>query len=83
MFVLGKAAYEPIGAQNKALSRMYTACTEPCIQDIVLDSFQSTNSSLCILIAIAFEMGLDCPDIRRIIHWSSPDNIMYMQEIGK
>ena len=42
MSVLGKAAYEPIGAQNKAQSRMvdmYTACTEPCIQDIVLDHF--------------------------------------------
>ena len=79
MSVLGKAAFEPIGAQNKALFRMvdmYTACTEPCIQDIVLDRFQSTNSSLRILIAtIAFGMGLDCPDIRRIVHRGSPDNI--------
>ena len=29
-------------------------------------------------------MGLDCPDIGRIIHWGSPDNIeMYMQERGR
>lgn len=85
---LGKEAYEPMGAPNKALSRMVdmnTVCTEPCIQEIILDRFQSTNSSLRILVAtIAFGMGLDCPDIRRIIHWGSPDNIeMYMQEIGR
>ena len=64
---------------------MNTACTEPCVKKIILkiilDCFQSTN----ILVAtIAFGMGLDCPDIRRIIHWSSPDNIeMHMQEIGR
>ena len=66
MSVLGKAAYEPIGANNKPLSRMvemYTACTEPCIQDIVLDRFQSTNSwhytkQQQLLLEC---MGLDCP----------------------
>ena len=32
---------------------------------------------------IAFGMGLDCPDVRRIIHWGrSGDMKQYVQETG-
>ena len=43
------------------------------------------NSKLLIIVAtVAFGMGLDCPDVRRIIHWGPPEDIeMYLQETGR
>lgn len=39
----------------------------------VLKSFTAIGSQLKIVIAtITFGMGIDCPDIQRVIHWVSP-----------
>ena len=45
----------------------------------------NTKSCLRIVIAtIAFGMGIDCADIRQIIHWGVPaDAEMYVQESGR
>ena len=45
----------------------------------------TTQSSLRIVIAtVAFGMGIDCPDVRQIIHWGIPaDAEMYVQESGR
>ena len=45
----------------------------------------TTQSSLRIVIAtvVAFGMGIDCPDVRQIIHWGIPaDAEMHVQESG-
>lgn len=51
----------------------------------VLDVFCQRNSKLRLLFAtVAFGMGVDCPDIRRIIHWGIPDSLeCYAQETGR
>lgn len=51
----------------------------------VLMSFTSLASTTRVVIATSsFGMGIDCPDIRKVIHWGTPENIeQYVQEIGR
>lgn len=48
----------------------------------VLKLFSECNGKLRLIIATtAFGMGIDCPDIRRIIHWGTPATLEeYVQE---
>ncbi len=50
-----------------------------------IKEFTRNESVLCIVIAtIAFGMGLNCPNIRRVIHWGPPGDIeSYIQETGR
>ena len=47
--------------------------------------FSKVNGKIRLVIATtAYGMGVDCPDIRRIIHWGSPCTIEeYVQETGR
>ena len=37
-----------------------------------------------VVATIAFGMGLDSPNVHKIIHWGAPDKIaMYIQETGR
>ena len=47
--------------------------------------FCNLSSHLRIVVAtIAFGMGLNCPNVRRIIHWDPPGDIeSYLQETGR
>ena len=64
---------------------MFTACTEKNVKDTIIHNFVQTDSPLRVVIAtVAFGMGLDSPNIRRIIHWGPPADIeSYMQETGR
>ena len=40
-----------------------------------MQSFVSSDTKVCVLFGTtAFRMGIDCPDIRQIIHWGVPNN---------
>ena len=85
---LGKAISEPEGYPNHAELRivdMFTACTHPTVKNTILRQFQKPDSSLRVIVATAaFGMGLDCPNVRHIIYWGSPNNVeTYMQETGR
>lgn len=64
---------------------MYTACTHPTVKETILQSLLDSNGTLRIIVAtIAFGMGLDCPNIRRVIHWGPSGDIeSYLQETGR
>ena len=85
---LGKGKTEPPGLPDLACFRvvdMFTACTHVEVKNSILDSFRDPSSHLRVIIAtVAFGMGLDCPNVRRIIHWAPPDDVeSYLQETGR
>ena len=51
----------------------------------VLLSFTVCASKLRLVIATsAFGLGIDCPDMRRVMHWGLPSNLEeYVQETGR
>ena len=64
---------------------MYTqACTTTVHQNI-LKSFTTPSTPLRLVIATSsFGMGIDCSDIRHVIHWSAPADVeTYVQEMGR
>ena len=77
---------EPPGAPDLSRFRlvdMFSHCTHESVKTTIITQF-TTNSPLRIVVAtIAFGMGINCPDVRQIIHWGVPDDPeMYIQESG-
>ena len=64
---------------------MYTARTHPSVKEAILAAFTDCKSPLRVVIAtIVFGMGLDCPNIRKVLHWGVPSDIeSYVQETGR
>ena len=86
---LGKEMMEPIGTcrdlQEYRLIDMFSSCTHPSVKNSILQSLPDCHSTLRVVVAtIAFGMGLDCPNIRRVIHWGPSSDIeQYLQETGR
>lgn len=85
---LGSDFLYPSDAPNLSKFRlvdMFTSCTEVCVKNQILQSFTSPNSPLRVVIAtIAFGLGIDCPDIRQIVHLGPPDDVeSYLQATGR
>lgn len=64
---------------------MFHATNSVEVKNSILKSFSCSGGRLQILIAtIAFGMGINCPDIRRIIHLGPPSDCeSYIQETGR
>ena len=71
--------------KNRLVDNKYDGCTGPKVKANVVKSFGDPNGSLRVVVAtIAFGMGMDCQNIRHVIHWGPPDDIdMYVQESGR
>lgn len=84
---LGRDFTEPPGAPDLARFRvvdMFSHCTHESVKNTIMTQF-TTKSPLRIVIAtVAFGMGIDCPDVRQVIHWGVPEDAeMYVQESGR
>lgn len=78
----------PPGAPNLSKYRMvdmYSKCTDTGLRELIVTRFVDPTSVLRVVIAtIAFGMGLDCPCVRKIIHWGPADDIdSYVQQTGR
>ena len=85
---MGTLFAEPLGYPDLSQFRMvelYTRVSTPEKREQIITSFTVTNSRLRLVIAtIAFGMGIDCPDIHRIMHWGLPSDVEeYVQETGR
>ena len=69
--------------QFRVVNMFTRASTLPSKKQII-SSFSNRGSTLRVLIATtAFGMGIDCPDIRSIVHWGAPSDVeTYVQESG-
>ena len=63
----------------------YTRVSTVGMREKVLASFVNSGSTLRLIIATAaFDMGVDCKDSRRVIHWGVPSNVeQYVQDTGR
>ena len=64
---------------------MYHGGCMTYMRENILNTFTKASSVVRVVIATSsFGMGIDCPDIRQIIHWGTPENIeQYAQETGR
>ena len=63
---------------------MFTSVTDPGHKSEIIRLFKEPASLRIIIATIAFGMGMDCPDVRHIIHIGMPaDACNYIQETGR
>ena len=69
---LGSESTEPIGVVDIARFRlvdMFTACTISSVKESILRMFCEDSVLRIVVATVAFGMGLDCPNVRHIVHW--------------
>ena len=63
---------------------IFTSVTDQSQKDGILDAFTRDSQLRIVIATIAFGMGIDCPDVRQIVHIGLPDDIVsYIQETGR
>ena len=76
---------ESIAVPEYRLMDKFTSGTQLEVKEKIIKSFKCPTAPLRIVVAtIAFGLGIDCPNVRYIIHVGPPDDIeSYVQHIGR
>lgn len=84
---LGAEFFEPPGAPDLPQFRlidMYTSCTEVAVKEEIIKEFTSKSNLRIVIATIAFGMGIDCHNVRQVIHLGPPCDLeSYVQETGR
>ena len=81
---LGEYFTEPVDAPDISTFRlveMFSSCTDAEVKSQIIASFSKDSPLRIVFATIAFGKGLDCPDVRQIIHLGAPNDCeSYIQE---
>ena len=84
---LGENITEPTDAPDLAKFRLvdvFTSVTDQHQKDGIIDAFTRSSQLRIVIATVAFGMGIDCPDVRQIVHVGLPDDSeSYIQETGR
>jgi ATP-dependent DNA helicase RecQ len=84
---LGFNFTEPPGAPSLPKYRlfdMFTSCTDADVKDDIIKLFTKSSNLRIVCATVAFGMGINCPDVRKVIHVGAPEDIeSYIQETGR
>ena len=79
--LLGVHFTEPPNAPD--ITNFRFSVTDDYIKEDIIKLFTKKSQLRVIVATIAFGMGIDCSDVREVVHVGSPDNIeSYIQETG-
>ncbi len=77
----------PVGAPSISkyrLVELFTSCTDESIKTQIIERFTKLSCLRLVCATIAFGLGINCPDVRVVIHLNPPDDIeSYIQETGR
>ena len=76
---------EDTSGKRALLCDKFDGCTAESTKSKIIEDFTQPDGYIRIVFAtVAFAMGLDSPNIRKIIHWGPPtDTELYVQETGR
>lgn len=84
---LGYEFTEPIDAPNIPRFRlvdMYTSVTDSQHKELMISLFTRPSQLRVVIATVAFGLGIDCPDVRQIIHVGMTEDVeSYIQETGR
>ena len=86
--LLGTDITQPPGSSIKnpelRLVDYFTGCTEEAVRDAILKQFSKESCLRVVIATVAFGLGIDCPDVRSVIHFGVPEDVeTYIQQIGR
>ncbi|XP_019861738.1 PREDICTED: ATP-dependent DNA helicase Q1-like [Amphimedon queenslandica] len=74
----------PLKIPEVRLVDYYTGCTQEAVRNVILSQFSKPSCLRVVIATVAFGLGVDCPDIRRVIHFGVPEDVeTYVQQVGR
>ena len=62
---------------------IFVSCTDTAVKESIISMFTAESCLRVVIATVAYGMGVDCPDVRQVIHIAAPNDIeSYVQERG-